>query len=151
MGRRAAPSTLRVIAWYGDLAPRSPTASPSTIVTGMIPPAVLDRKTSSACLSPSAGTARVSMGMPCSCGELDHGLAGDTFQDPAVRGGDGAVVYGEYVEAGSFDDVVLGIDQDHRLPTALVGFEKPDLEVEPVVVLDGRVDRLWCYALPIGR
>jgi hypothetical protein len=64
-----------------------------------------------------------------------------------VRGGDITVLYGKDVETRSFDDIVVCVDQDHRLPTSLVGFEEPDLEIEPVIVLDCRVHQLWRYAL----
>ena len=59
-------------------------------------------------------------------------------------------MYGEDVEAWSLHDVVVCVGQDHGLAAALVRFEEPHLQVEPVVVLDGRVDGRWCYALPVG-
>ncbi len=51
------------------------------------------------------------------------------------------------VEARPLEHVALGVDQHRRLAAAVVGLVEPADEIEPVVVLDGGVDRLGADAL----
>src|SRR3712207_3413838 len=79
--------------------------------------------------------------------ELDDGPARDALEDAPGRRSDPPVLYTEDVEPGSLDDVLLAVDQDHRLPAAVVGLVEADLQIQPVIVLDGRVHRAGPYAL----
>jgi hypothetical protein len=67
--------------------------------------------------------------------QLDDGLARDAFEDAPGRRGDPVSPYREDVEARAFDDVVVVVREDRRLPAAVVGVVEAGYEVQPVVVL----------------
>jgi hypothetical protein len=74
--------------------------------------------------------------------ELDHGAARDALEDAARGGSHRAVAHREDVEARPLGDVAGRIDDAARVCTTVVGVEHRLHEVEPVVVLDRRIDRL---------
>jgi hypothetical protein len=77
-------------------------------------------------------------------GQLDRGAARNAFQH-TLRGRHHAcrrplAEDREDVEARAFGHVAAAVGQHHRLAAAFIGLEQAHHEVQPVVVLDARVD-----------
>lgn len=72
--------------------------------------------------------------------EVEHRLPRDARQHTVNGGPEMAVLDDEDVETRTFSDVVIGIDDQRRLRAMVISIEQALHKVEPVVVLDGRVD-----------
>ena len=121
-------------------APRS--GRPSTLAIGNTPPPVELRKTSSARARSPAGTGSDAQRNRERFAQLEHGPARDAFEDAARRRANDAGADHEDVEARAFGDVAVAVDDAARVGAAVVGVEHRLHQVQPVVVLDRRVDRL---------
>ncbi len=80
-------------------------------------------------------------------GKFDHGTAGDAFEHAAIGRDEAAAAQRKDVETRAFRDVALGIGKHRHFRVALVGLEQRHGHVEPVEVLDARIDRLRRDAL----
>ena len=72
--------------------------------------------------------------------QLDRGAPGNPLQHAAISGQHAAVLDHEDVEARAFGHVAVGIGDAARVAAPVVGVEERLHEVEPMVVLDRRVD-----------
>ena len=96
-------------------------------------------------------TSRSVASYPHRVGDLEHRLAGDSGQRVARWRGQLAVLHDHHVEPGSLGHAVVGVHQDRRARTAVLGLEAGRGEVAPLVVLDGRVDGVSPCATHVPR
>ena len=129
----------------------SPSGVPSTEVTKKTPPAVLAPNASSASRRASHGDL-ADLGVDAELArDVEHRVSRDALEHVRGRGLQDAVAHDEDVEAGALGDEALTVREHDVVAAGVVGREQRLLEVEPVVVLDARVDGLVRDALGARR
>lgn len=82
--------------------------------------------------------------------KLQYRPAGHSIEHPAGGGGQPAVLHDEDVEAGPFGQVLLGIDEHLGIGAAVEGFHQPQRQIQPMKVLDPRVQGGRRDSLPLA-
>jgi hypothetical protein len=72
-------------------------------------------------------------------GQLDHRAPGHSGQRAAGRSEPPAVRPGEHVVPGPLGERAGQVPQHHQVGAVVVGLQQPEVQIQPVVVLDARV------------
>src|SRR5262249_18962246 len=82
--------------------------------------------------------------------DLNDRLARDPFQHSGVRRDDDAVNHHKDIEARTFRDVAVAVEQEREVGSPIERFELASREVGPMEVLRGGIDGARWYAQRLG-
>src|SRR5690606_41393571 len=78
------------------------------------------------------------------------GPACDAGEDAELRSVESAFLADEHVEARTFRDIAVRIQKQRGFAAAVIGLEQTLDKVQPMIVLDMRIDRTWRNAHPVA-